>query len=585
MLRYISGNAALSRKNTKKGELRVNTVILTLNSKYIHSSLAPWYLAAAVKEIRAGATINVIESTINRTVSDTFEEVRAVSPQLLACSCYIWNIEKTLEIAKKNKKEVPEAVIVLGGPEVGYRAEDVLNRYTFVDAVISGEGETPFKELYCSLSEGGSFVGIAGVSYRTVAGLHIAEPCIGEGEPPSPYSEEYLSALQGRIAYIEGSRGCPFRCAFCLSGRCGTVRYFGLSRVIDDIKLLGNSGAKTIKFVDRTFNANRKRAIDIWSYIIENSGKLWPRDVCFHFEIAGDLLDKESLELLQTAPRGIIQVEIGLQSFNEKTLRSINRTTDVEKLCSNIKRLISFGNIHTHIDLIAGLPYEDIESFEDSFNTAYYMYADNLQLGFLKLLYGAPMREERELYPCEFSAQPPYEITATPWLTEEDIKTLKYAEDSLERLYNSGRFKNTLRYLVEELKLNPFALFKNIGVAVGNVENVSLNEYTDRLFQCLSVYEKTDNGTLRDCLVMDKLTADASGYIPKCLQVADPMLKACKREFNRIYGSGKKLGIAILYQGTPRAICVDYSKLNASGNYMVYTRSLSEQTDNKSVGN
>ena len=323
----------------------MKTVILTLNSKYIHSALAPWYLLAAVKEKEADAPISVLESTINRTVEETLEEICALKPRILACSCYIWNIDKILELAESYKAQCPESHIVLGGPEVGYRPEDVLIRYPFVDAVISGEGEMPFAALYQSLKAGGGYEGIEGVSYRRMQGIYIAEPYVTNAEPPDPYTNAYFDQLGGRIAYIEGSRGCPFRCAFCLSGRCGTVRFFGLNRIKRDIVRLSNSGARTVKFVDRTFNANRRRALDIWNFIIENSGKLWPVGVCFHFEIAGDLLDEECLTLLRKAPRGVIQVEIGLQSFNPRTLEAVNRKTNVNKLCDNIISLVKCGNV------------------------------------------------------------------------------------------------------------------------------------------------------------------------------------------------------------------------------------------------
>ncbi len=549
----------------------MKTIILSLNSKYIHSSLAPWYLKAAVKAENADAEIGVVESTINRAVDDTYLDIIAHNPQLLACSCYIWNIEKTLQLAKRYKEENPTAYVVLGGPEVGYRAEAILRDYPFVDAVISGEGEKPMALLYSRLSHGGDFSGIEGISYRTSDGLVITEPYITQEEPPDPYSDGYMDALKGRIAYIEGSRGCPYSCAFCLSGRCGTVRYFGLSRVKNDIIRLGNSGAKTVKFVDRTFNANRKRALEIWSFIIENSGKLFSADVCFHFEIAGDLLDDEAIELLKTAPRGLIQVEIGVQSFNETALKHINRKTDSAKLYKNIKALKDNCDIHIHVDLIAGLPYEDIKSFEESFNKAFALRADNLQLGFLKLLHGAPMREKGDMYPCQFTVEPPYEVTETPWLSQGEIVTLKNTEDALERIYNSGRFTRTLEYLTETLHFNPFKLFYDIGNYFGNVENISLNEYFAKLYERLSMYKQTDNALLRDLLVADKLLCDPSGYIPDSLRVKDPRLKKCKAYFEKRFGGkGIKLGVAITYTGDePHTYCVNYSKKDSKGNYQL----------------
>ncbi len=537
----------------------MKTVILSLNSKYVHASLAPWYLYSAVKEQRPNTDITVLESTINRTVDDTYSEVKAECPDILALSCYIWNITKTLEIARLYKEDNPNAIIVAGGPEVGYRAEEVLTDYPFIDAVISGEGEFPFSAFCKAVENGESIIGIAGVSTRTGKALHIAEPYVTDREPPNPYSQEFFKLLKGRICYIEGSRGCPFNCAFCLSGRCGSVRMFGLQRIKNDIVRLANGGSKTVKFVDRTFNHNKTRALEIWDFIISNSGKLFPNDVCFHFEIAGDLLDDSSLDLLSRAPEGVIQVEIGMQSFNSKTLKSINRKTNVQKLIANIKRLVALGNIHTHIDLIAGLPFEDMKSFENSFNIAYSLGAHNLQMGFLKLLYGAPMREDPGMYPCEFSKAPPYEVTETPFLRSQEIIALKNTEDALERMYNSGRFKNTLEYLLTECGFSPFQLLYQFGNSDLDNSNVPLNTYFERVYSYFSMYEQTDRVRLRDILVADKLLCDSSAFIPQGLKIEDKALKRYKSVLNQKFGGrGKKLGIAVLYSGKKRVLMVNY---------------------------
>ncbi len=539
----------------------LKTAILVLNSKYVHASLAPWYLLAAIKQRNPNAEVKVIESTINRTVEDTYCDIKTYSPDLLACSCYIWNIEKTLSIAKEYKQSNPSATIVLGGPEVSYRGEEILKKYPFVDCIISGEGELPISMLQCRLEKGEDLNEIPGLFYRRNGKIIAAEPYVTDAEPPDPYLPEFFEALGGRICYIEGSRGCPYSCAFCLSGRCGGVRLFGLQRIKDNIVRLGNSGSKTVKFVDRTFNAHKKRAVEIWEFIIENSGVLFPADVCFHFEIAGDLLDSSSLELLKKAPKGIIQLEVGMQSFNEKTLAAVNRKTNTSRLIANLKELSALSNIHLHIDLIAGLPYEDLESFKNSFNIGFSLGADNLQMGFLKLLHGAPMRESPSEYPCEFSKLPPYEVTSTPWLSREEIIKLKFTEDALERLSNSGRFKNTLNYLVSTLHCDPFTLFWNFGNAYTENANISLNDYFQLVYSFFSVYEETDRVLLKDMLVLDKLLSDPSGYLPKALQTPDPRLKMIKAKLNKVYGNkGKKLGIAILYSGQEKILCVDYNK-------------------------
>ncbi len=439
---------------------KLTAAICVLNSKYIHSSLAPWCLSAGV-DTYCGPEIfaEVVEGTINERLEDVAQRILALNPQVIGFSCYIWNISATKELIRLVKSRLPGAVVALGGPEVSYCAEKLLDGEPEVQYVLSGEGEKPFALLLNAISRGETPENIPGVCYRRDGQAVTVPPCTPEDDPPSPYTSKYLSALKGRIAYLETSRGCPYSCAFCLSGRCGSARFFDLDRAKKELLLLARSGAKTVKLVDRTFNANRRRAIELFRFIIENYGTAIPAGVCFHFEIAGDLLDEETLSLLAQAPVGAMQLEIGLQSFNPKTLAAINRKTDVERLKENIRRLIANSNMHIHIDLIAGLPYEDFASFTESFNTAYSLGPNMLQLGFLKLLYGAPMRENPAEFPCRYNGQPPYEVTQTPWLSEEELLRLHHTEDALERLYNSGRFRRTLSYLLEKSKTTPVVLF------------------------------------------------------------------------------------------------------------------------------
>ncbi len=533
-------------------KIKVN--IVSLNSKYIHSSLAPWCLRAGLFEYcSVPFEVALTESTINAPQDEILEKLSEDSAQLFAFSAYIWNIEKLLNLAKALKEKKPEAKILFGGPEVSYRAKAVLENYPFVDFILSGEGEMPIAGLVEALFLGEDFEKITSLSFRKEGGIIEGEPFISEADPPSPYCEEYLNMLEGRIAYIEASRGCPYRCAFCLSGRCGGVRYFDFERVKKDILTLMYSGAKTIKFVDRTFNSSEKRANEILSFLLENIEKA--PNVCFHFEIAGDILKESTLKLLGKFPKGAVQLEIGMQSFNEQTLRDINRKTNTKKLIENIEKLIKLGRQHIHIDLIAGLKGEDLESFKNSFNIGYKLKADMLQLGFLKLLYGADMREKREEYPCIFSENPPYEVISTPWLSEEEILGLKNAEDALERLYNSGRFKKTLEYLTSTAGLYPFQLFWDFGNAVSG-ENLPLMEYFEKVFEYFKATDSVDKTVLRDKLIEDRLICDSSANIPECLKIPDERLKIIKKELAK---KGKKLGVAILYS-EKAVLSVDYSK-------------------------
>ena len=306
----------------------MRVIISCLNSKFVHASLSPWCLAAGVREFsKKEYEVSVVEGTINGNIEMFAHKIINEKPQVVAFSCYIWNITKTLEICRIIK-ENHNCKIVLGGPEVEYRASKVLEKYNFIDYVLSGEGEWTFPDFLDNI--GVDFSRVCGLTYRKNKEI-ITVPekdCIDT--PPSPYSDEFFSKLNGRIAYIETARGCPYRCAFCLSGRCSPLRFFDLERVKKDIIKLANSGTQTVKFVDRTFNANEKRANEILLFVKENYGKEIPEKVCFHFEIAGDILDDELITLFNTAKKGSIQLEIGLQSFNDITLDAVNRKTTAD---------------------------------------------------------------------------------------------------------------------------------------------------------------------------------------------------------------------------------------------------------------
>ena len=532
--------------------MKINAVICCLNSKYIHSSLAPWCLLAGVEE-HCNETIcaQVVEGTINEAMEEVLGRIISLQPAVVGFCCYIWNITAVFELVQLVKEKLPHCVIVLGGPEVSYHAGEVLQRAPLVSYVISGEGELPFAMLLSALAEGLAVESIPGLCYRKGGSIVISKPYTPCEMPQSPYSKGYLEALRGRIAYLESSRGCPYSCAFCLSGRCGGVRYYDLERTKEEILLLANSGAKTIKLVDRTFNANQKRAKALFSFFICHYGSQIPEGVCFHFEIAGDLLDEETLSLLKDAPIGSMQFEIGLQSFHEESLRAIRRKTNVEKLKENIKALISLGNAHIHIDLIAGLPYEDYKTFQQSFHEAYALSPHMLQLGFLKLLHGAPMREEAQSFPCTYQSEPPYTVINTPWLTEEELWLLHQTEHALDRLYNRGRFRRTLQYLLSCLDMTPFQLYCQFGCMLAKTkeEQSSLDALTALVYSYFSSQPGVDQTKLRDLMVCDRLATNASGKLPAILRIEDPKLKEAVKRFEQTHGrtKGVKRGYALLY--------------------------------------
>ena len=317
--------------------MKFKAVICALNSKYIHSSLAPWCLYTAFKSACVkDCECKVVEGTINEKTENILDRILSEEPQFVAFSCYIWNIERALSLAEKLKAK--GITIALGGPEVSYCHRDILEGQPFVDYVLSGEGEAACPKLLSALSQGKDSE-IKGVSLRKNGEIIVSDGDFIDFENTvSPYCKEYFETLGNRIAYIESSRGCPFSCAFCLSGRCGKVRFLPLERVKGEMLLLSEMGAKTIKFVDRTFNCNVKRALEILSFIKEEHGKSIPDDVCFHFEIAADILTEELFEVIAELPVGAVQFEVGIQSFNGETLRKINRKTNVDLVESNVKR-------------------------------------------------------------------------------------------------------------------------------------------------------------------------------------------------------------------------------------------------------
>ncbi len=520
-------------------------VICSLSSKYVHSPLAPWCLAAGLREYGdKNIEYKIVEGTINEPIEKVAKRIISEKPDVIGLSCYIWNIRSVAELGKILKETLINVNILLGGPEVSYNAGEVLSLYSWCSFVISGEGEYPFALLCSSILFGGNF-DIPGVCYRKNGEIIVSEPYIGKGEPPTPYCKDYFETLNGRIAYLETSRGCPYSCAFCLSGRCGGVRFFDLEKAKSNILALAENGTQTVKLVDRTFNANKERAKELWRFVISEHGRGIPENVCFHFEIAGDILDEESIMILNSAPRGSIQLEIGLQSFNEKTLEYINRRTDTEKLKANIKKLLAPRNIHTHIDLIAGLPFENIDSFSESFNTAYRLYPDMLQLGFLKLLHGAAMREDTERYPCNFSKEPPYEVISTEWTDDSDLKRLHRVEDVLERLYNSGRFRRTLEYIIAASGYTPFEIFDMFGNwSKGRFDfSVPLDRYTELVYSYFSDFPGVNKAVLKDKMICDRIASNASGKLPEILKVKNSNVKKIRLGVESIKEYKRKPGV------------------------------------------
>ena len=438
-------------------------LLAAVNAKYIHSNLAVYSLKAYVKD----SCVEIAEYTINQTEDAILGDLYRRKPDVLCFSCYIWNIELIKSLAREFAKLCPETEIWLGGPEVSYDAEDVLRRFAQVKGVMKGEGEETFQELVRayrdrSCEEESSFeealAGIKGISFRSRGGEITENPW----RPPIdlskvPFVYENLENFRNRIIYYESSRGCPFSCSYCLSSIDKKLRFRDLSLVKRELQFLIDREVPQVKFVDRTFNLVHGHAMEIWRYIKEHDrGK-----TNFHFEIAADLLDEEEIALISGMRPGLIQLEIGVQSTNPETIREIRRKMDLEKVGTAVRRIRKAGNIHQHLDLIAGLPYEDLESFQRSFDEVYRLRPDQLQLGFLKVLKGSYMKEQEEAYGLVCKSRPPYEVLKTRWLSYEDILCLKGVEEMVEVYYNSRQFTHTVEAM-ENCFASAFSMYEGL---------------------------------------------------------------------------------------------------------------------------
>lgn len=436
-----------------------NILLTAVNAKYIHSNLAVYSLKA-----NAGAfagEIQIAEYTINHQRQEILQGIYRHAPEILGFSCYIWNIETVLAVAEDIKKVLPEVKILLGGPEVSYDAAQVMERCPFVDAVMVGEGEHVFRsflERYFGEAGGESWKELPGICAR-----QNGKPCLNPPGAPMdmdelvfPYRE--VNGLDNRIVYYETMRGCPFSCSYCLSSVEKSVRMRSLSLVFEEIRFFLVHQVRQVKFVDRTFNCSHEHAYEIWKFIGEHDNGV----TNFHFEIGGDLLREEDFELLRKFRPGLIQFEIGVQSTNPDTISRIRRKTNLEKLWKNVGEIRSWQNIHQHLDLIAGLPGEDYESFHRSFNDVYAAGPEQLQLGFLKILKGSYMEEAKDEYGIQYSVQPPYEVLLTNWLSYDDILRLKRVEEMVEIYYNAFQFPASVS-LLELCEGDAFRMYEQLG--------------------------------------------------------------------------------------------------------------------------
>ena len=439
----------------KEGKI-MKTLITTLNSKFIHSSLSIRYLKSYCRDI---SNIEIAEFTINQNTDFITSEIYKSSPNIVCFSCYIWNIGNTLDICERLKIVKPDVIIVLGGPEVSFDGEDVLSKYPFVDFIVSGEGEVTFRELILNIINcSRNFYDIKGLVFRDGKKIvtNSPRPLIEDLDTiPSPY--EFLNGdLKDKIVYFESSRGCPFNCQFCLSSTIKGVRFFSLDRVKKDLDRLINLKVRQVKFVDRTFNAKKEYAMEIIKFIMDKN----PENMNFHFEITAHLIDDDMLNLISHSKEGLFQFEIGVQSTNPNTIDAIGRTTNIEKVEKITRKIKSYKNIHQHLDLIAGLPYENYESFKQSFNDIYSLRPEKLQLGFLKLLKGSRLREEKDKYGFKFIDRPPYEVLENNYISYSEMLKLKAIEDLVEKYGNDSSFENITQFIITNYYESPFEFYE-----------------------------------------------------------------------------------------------------------------------------
>ena len=434
----------------------MQVVLSAINSKYIHTGLGLRYVGEYAKA--QGHEVTLIEETINTPILAVLEKIMAVPAQVYGFSVHIWNKPFVFKLIRMLRKLRPQAAIVIGGPEVAFDAERIFAELPQADYIVQGEGELVFSELLQYLASGGAVP--KHIAYREGeqvnlnGGITVIEDM---SLLPFPYPDLERMLAEHKIVYYECTRGCPFNCAYCLSGISRSVRKRPLELVLRDLDRFIAAGVPLVKFVDRTYNLDEKYFLPMMRHLAQAD-----TNATFHFEIKADILSEHVMDFLATVPKGRFQLEIGIQSTHQPTLKAINRQDNWEKLSANVKRLLSFGNMHIHVDLIAGLPYEDLPTFAKSFDDVYGLGADMLQLGFLKVLPGTQMRRETEQHDLRYMDEPPYEILATKYMPYEDMLYLKHLDNIMDQTVNSGGFKYTLRALLRASGMTAFAFYRKL---------------------------------------------------------------------------------------------------------------------------
>lgn len=459
-------------------------LLTTLNSKFIHTNLAIRYLNQMVKDIE-DIDVDIREYTINNELDFILKDIYANNYDVILFSTYIWNVNDIVKICNNLKKVNKNVKIALGGPEVTYDSEESMKKYDFVDYILYGEGELVFRDFVKSLKGDIDIKDVNGIVYRNNGDIVKNKPMKDIENLdiiPSPYVDLNKAEYENRIVYYETSRGCPFNCQYCLSSTLQGLRYFSIDRVKSDLKELIDARVSQIKFIDRTFNANKKFAMEIMQFLMENDNDY----TTYHFEVTAHLLTEDMLEFLKECKEGLFQFEIGVQTTNEKVLEAVGRRDDFSKLSYVVQKIASYRNIHQHLDLIAGLPYEDYNSFENSFNDVFNLGIEHLQLGFLKMIKGTGIRNNADEHEFRYKDYPPYEVLYNKYITYNEILKLKDIEEILERYFNSKNFVLSMRYIIHNYyKESPFKFFEDFATYFDKNGYFNMSQGKNQLYKIL----------------------------------------------------------------------------------------------------
>ena len=486
--------------------------LCAFGARYTHSNLALHCLASAVP-----FDIEIIEANINQRIERVVEQIAKGNPDAVGFSCYIWSIERVLQAASSLKKILPDCLILLGGPEVSLNSEALMQRYSFIDMIIRGGGEIPFAHFMQRLHEDKSILDTPSACVRDGSNIVTTQQARDFDMNDLPFIYDDLSAYENKIIYYETSRGCPYRCAYCMSADMPTA-LLDIERVETELEFFLRSNVRRVKLTDRTFNYPPERAQQIWRTLISLS-QMYPHSTTnFHFEISAVLLTDESLLLLKKAKKGLIQLEVGIQTTNKESLGAINRNHDMQKVIGNTRALCELKNIHVHVDLIAGLPNEDYASFSKSFDEVYSLGADQVQLGFLKVLRGAPIFEMTEQYEIVYTDYPPYEVLSTHMMTYAELRDLHRIAELVDTMHNTGNFAKTLEQVAHK---SPFAFFERFAAFAQSEGYYEKPQGKHVLYELMAAFARGEN-TTHEALVYDWLCLEKPKRWPKGLAPNQP---------------------------------------------------------------